>query len=115
MAEQNSERWKRVLAPLAGVAVGFAAGAVFGGGRLVRIYDWSTEWNIDAPRSEVFRVLSTPEEQRHWWPSMVVERVEPIPENPRRACHHLSRASGAQRAPDCATLYTRLDHRRCGA
>lgn len=82
MAEQNSERWKRFVAPLAGAVVGFAVGAIVGGGKLVRIYDWTTEWTIDAPRSEVFRVLSTPEEQRHWWPSMVVERVEPIPDNP---------------------------------
>jgi len=82
MAEQNSGRWKRFIGPLAGAAVGFAVGAIVGGGKLVRIYDWTTEWTIDAPRDEVFRVLSTPEEQRHWWPSMVVERVEPIPDNP---------------------------------
>ena len=82
MAEQNSGRWKRFVGPLAGAAVGFAVGAIVGGGRLVRIYDWTTEWTIDAPRDEVFRVLSTPEEQRHWWPSMVVERVEPLPDNP---------------------------------
>jgi len=82
MAEQNSERWKRFVAPLAGAVVGFAVGAIVGGGKLVRIYDWTTEWTIDAPRPEVFRALSTPEEQRHWWPSMVVERVEPIPDNP---------------------------------
>lgn len=82
MAEQNSEQWKRFIAPLAGAAVGFAVGAIVGGGKLVRIYNWTTEWTIDAPRSEVFRVLNTPEEQRHWWPSMVVERVEPLPDNP---------------------------------
>src|SRR5690242_9671267 len=82
MAEQNSGRWKRFVGPLAGAAVGFAVGAIVGGGKLVRIFDWTTEWTIDAPRSEVFRVLSTPEEQRHWWPSMVVERVEPLPDNP---------------------------------
>jgi uncharacterized protein YndB with AHSA1/START domain len=82
MAEQNSGRWKRFIGPLAGAAVGFAVGAIVGGGKLVRIYDWTTEWTIDAPRDEVFRVLSTPEEQRHWWPSMVVECVEPLPDNP---------------------------------
>jgi len=42
MAEQDSERWKRLVGPLAGAAVGFAVGAIVGGGRLVRIYDWTT-------------------------------------------------------------------------
>ncbi len=79
---QQSGRWKSVAAPLVGAAVGFAVGAIVGGGMLPRIYDWTTEWNIDAPRAEVFRILSAPEEQRHWWPSMIVERVEPIPDNP---------------------------------
>ena len=80
--QQQSGRWKSVAAPLVGAAVGFAVGAIIGGGRLVRIYDWTTEWNIDAPRAEVFRILSAPEEQRHWWPSMIVERVEPLPDYP---------------------------------
>ena len=76
-AAQNSGIGRLVLASLAGAAVGFAAGAIFGGGRLVRIFDWTTEWNVDAPRSEVYRILTTPEEQYQWWPSTVVERVEP--------------------------------------
>lgn len=76
-AEQNSRIGGLVIASLAGAALGFAAGAIFGGGRLVRIFDWTTEWNVDAPRPEVYRVLTTPEEQYQWWPSMVVERVEP--------------------------------------
>ena len=80
--QQQRNRWKVVAAPLAGAALGFAVGAIIGGGRLVRIYDWTTEWNIDAPRAEVFRILSAPEEQRHWWPSMIVEHVEPLPDYP---------------------------------
>ena len=82
MAEEKRSRWNVVAAPLIGAAAGFAVGAIVGGGRLVRIYDWTTEWNIAAPRAEVFRILSAPEEQRHWWPSMVVERVEPLADNP---------------------------------
>ncbi|HEX6542838.1 MAG TPA: hypothetical protein VF040_13865 [Ktedonobacterales bacterium] len=82
MAEERQNRWSSMVAPLASAAVGFAVGAIIGGGRLVRVFDWTTEWNVDAPRSEVFRVLSTPEEQHHWWPSMIVEHVEPIPEVP---------------------------------
>ncbi len=70
------------VAALAGAAVGGAVGAVIGGGRLVRTYDWSTDWNVDAPPAETFAVLTTPEEQRHWWPSMRVRSVEPIPGNP---------------------------------
>lgn len=80
--QQQRNRWGGVAAPLVGAAVGFAVGAIVGGGMLPRIYDWTTEWNIDAPRAEVFRILSAPEEQRHWWPSMIVERVEPLPNNP---------------------------------
>lgn len=80
--QQRRNRWGGAAAPLVGAAVGFAVGAIVGGGMLPRIYDWTTEWNIDAPRAEVFRILSAPEEQRHWWPSMIVERVEPIPDNP---------------------------------
>ena len=82
MAARNIEGWKRAIVPLTGAAIGFAVGAIVGGGKLVRIYDWTTEWNIDAPRAEVARILNTPEEQHHWWPSMVVEDVTPLPEIP---------------------------------
>lgn len=82
MAEQRRARWKGAVVPLAGAAVGFAVGAIVGGGRLVRVFDWTTEWNVDAPRSEVFRILNSPDEQQRWWPSMVVEHAEPMPELP---------------------------------
>lgn len=63
--------------------------AIFGGGKLVRVYDWETAWNVDAPRAEVFRALNAPAEQAeqtdNWWPSMVVERSEPLPDIPD--CH----------------------------
>jgi uncharacterized protein YndB with AHSA1/START domain len=70
------------LAALAGAAVGGAVGAVIGGGRLVRTYDWSTDWQVDAPPAEVFAVLTTPEEQHNWWPSMQVRSVAKLPDNP---------------------------------
>jgi uncharacterized protein YndB with AHSA1/START domain len=39
-------------------------------------------WNVDAPRAEVFRILNTPDQQQHWWPSRVMEHAEPMPELP---------------------------------
>lgn len=66
------------LRPLAFAALAFGAGAVFGGGRMVRVYDWETEWNIDAPLSEVYKVINIPEEQYRWWPSMMVKKATPL-------------------------------------
>lgn len=87
MPEQRGSRWREALVPLACATAGFAAGAIFGGGKLVRVYDWETEWNVDAPRAEVFRALNAPAEQAeqkdNWWPSMAVERAEPLPDNPK--------------------------------
>jgi uncharacterized protein YndB with AHSA1/START domain len=57
--------------------VGLAVGLLIGGSRLVRTYDWDTEWNIDAPLPDVYRVMTTPEEQVHWWPSMRVASSVP--------------------------------------
>jgi uncharacterized protein YndB with AHSA1/START domain len=70
------------LLALAGAAVGGAVGVVIGGGRLVRTYDWSTDWQVNAPPDAVFAVLTTPEEQHRWWPAMQVRSVKPIPDNP---------------------------------
>src|SRR5437879_13225425 len=75
MNRDKNTNWIR---PLALTALGFAAGAIVGGGKLVRVYDWQTEWIIDAPLSTVYKVLSTPEEQDKWWPSMKVYRVTPL-------------------------------------
>lgn len=66
---------------LATAIIGFGAGAVFGGGKLVRDYDWQTEWMIDAPLSFVYKALTTPEEQGKWWPSMKVAHVAPLPDS----------------------------------
>src|SRR5437764_8183925 len=75
MSREKSNNWIR---PLTLAALGFGVGAIFGGGKLVRVYDWETEWNIDAPLSTVYKVLTTPEEQDKWWPSMQVYRVTPL-------------------------------------
>jgi uncharacterized protein YndB with AHSA1/START domain len=66
----------------AGLALaGLAIGLLIGGSRPVRVYDWETEWNIDAPLADVYRVMTTPQEQYHWWPSMQVHRVISRPDN----------------------------------
>lgn len=62
--------------PLVGTAAGLIAGA-WVGGSLVKVYDWTTDWRIDAPRADVYRALTTPEANQRWWPSMLVERIEP--------------------------------------
>jgi uncharacterized protein YndB with AHSA1/START domain len=50
--------------------------------RWVRTYDWSTDWQAAAPPAQVFAVLTTPEEQHRWWPSMCVQSIAPLPDNP---------------------------------
>ena len=75
MSRDKNTNWVR---PLTLAALGFGAGAIFGGGKLVRVYDWQTEWNIDAPLSTVYKALTTPEEQYKWWPSMKVHSVTPL-------------------------------------
>jgi len=79
MSRDKKTNWIR---PLTLAALGFGAGAIFGGGKLVRVYDWQTEWTIDAPLSTVYKVLTTPEEQDKWWPSMRVYRVTPLADIP---------------------------------
>src|SRR5947208_16993925 len=75
MSREKKTNWIR---PLTLAALGFGVGAIVGGGKLVRVYDWETEWNIDAPLSTVYKVLTTPEEQDKWWPTMQVYRVTPL-------------------------------------
>jgi uncharacterized protein YndB with AHSA1/START domain len=98
---KNTARTVRTswIRPLALAAVGFGIGAVFGGGRLVRVYDWETEWNIDAPLSDVYRVMTTPEEQHKWWPSMQVAHVEPVAGYPdgRIIEYHVKQAASVAR------------------
>src|SRR2546423_11283084 len=79
MARKYCKSWLRALVC---AALGFGAGAIFGGGRMVRVYDWETEWNLDAPVSEVYTIMTTPEEQYKWWPSMAVHSVTSLPAIP---------------------------------
>src|ERR1700693_5790658 len=75
MNRKKNASWIR---PLTFAAIGLGVGAVLGGGKLVRVYDWQTEWMVDAPLSTVYSVMTKPEEQHQWWPSLHVARVEPI-------------------------------------
>lgn len=70
-----SERWRRWWAPLACVAAGAGVGVVIGGGLAPRVYDWTTEWNIDAPLDVVYEALSRSENS--FWPSMQIARIVP--------------------------------------
>jgi hypothetical protein len=70
-----SEGWRRWWPALAGLAAGVGAGVVIGGGLAPRIYDWTTEWNIDAPLEEVYEAMSRSENS--FWPSMRIARIVP--------------------------------------
>lgn len=70
-----SDGWRRWWAPLACVAAGAGVGVVIGGGLAPRVYDWTTEWNIDAPLDVVYEALSRSENA--FWPSMQIARIVP--------------------------------------
>lgn len=72
MASDGRQRW---WALLGGVAAGVGAGVVIGGGLAPRIYDWTTEWNIDAPLADVYAALSGSDNT--FWPSMRIARIVP--------------------------------------
>jgi len=57
-----SDGWRRWWAPLACVAAGAGVGVVIGGGLAPRVYDWTTEWNIDAPLAGVYEAMSRSED-----------------------------------------------------
>lgn len=96
MATLRAKGW---LSLLAAGAVGAGIGAIYGGGRLPRLYDWETEWNIDAPLPEVYRVMSTHDEGEPWWPSMAVQAMAPIPGVPggQIVTYHVKQASSVAR------------------
>lgn len=95
MAERDKPG--RIARSVGLVAAGFAAGALVGGGRLPREFDWTTEWTIDAPRAEVFAIMNRPEEQDQWWPSMVVERVRKTAENRQAVTYRVIQAPSVRR------------------
>ena len=56
-----------VLSFLAGAAAGLIVA-----GRLVKTYDWRTEWSILAPLPVVYEALTSRSAVREWWPSMQI-------------------------------------------
>jgi uncharacterized protein YndB with AHSA1/START domain len=51
----------------------FLAGAVAGlvvGGRLVKTYDWRTEWLVPALPPVVYEAMTSRQAVRQWWPEM---------------------------------------------
>jgi uncharacterized protein YndB with AHSA1/START domain len=50
-------------------AVGFGAGLLLGG-RLVKTYDWRTEWTVPAPLPVVYEAMTSRSAVREWWPPM---------------------------------------------
>jgi hypothetical protein len=72
MAGDERRRWWA----LAGVAAaGVSVGIVIGGGLAPRLYDWTTEWNVDAPLADVYAVMTRSDNT--FWPSMQVARIAP--------------------------------------
>jgi len=55
--------------PVVAGAVGVGIGLVLGN-RLVKTYDWRTEWFIPAPVPVVYEALTSRSAVRQWWPSM---------------------------------------------
>jgi uncharacterized protein YndB with AHSA1/START domain len=51
------------------VTVGAAAGMLLGA-RLVKTYDWRTEWSIPAPLPVVYEAMTSRGAVRQWWPPM---------------------------------------------
>ena len=50
-------------------AVGAAVGLLLGS-RLVKTYDWRTEWMVPAPLPAVYEAMTLRSAVREWWPSM---------------------------------------------
>lgn len=52
-----------------GIALGVLAGALIGS-RLIKTYDWRTEWTIPAPLPIVYEAMTSREAVREWWSDM---------------------------------------------
>lgn len=90
-------RW---LAPLGAAVAGVGVGYILGGGLAPCLYDWTTEWNIDAPLVDVYAAMSNSENT--FWPSMQVADITPDTQAADgRAVHYRVRqaASVARFAP----------------
>jgi uncharacterized protein YndB with AHSA1/START domain len=56
--------------PLGAAGVVGAGIGLLIGGRLVKTYDWRTEWFIPAPVPVVYEAMTSRSALRQWWPSM---------------------------------------------
>jgi uncharacterized protein YndB with AHSA1/START domain len=81
--------------PVVAGAVGVGIGLVLGD-RLVKTYDWRTEWFIPAPVPVVYEALASRSAVREWWPSMEV--MDDIGEDKLRV------GSSVHQAPEIARL-----------
>jgi uncharacterized protein YndB with AHSA1/START domain len=57
------------------LGVALTAGATAGmllGARMVKTYDWHTEWSIPAPLPVVYEAMTSRSAVRQWWPPMEV-------------------------------------------
>lgn len=106
-----TQAWEAAMTITAAAAAGMVVGAVIGGGRLVRVYDWTTEWAVDASPAEVFALFNRPEEQDRWWPSMAVERTSVGPHGtPRSVTYRVIQAPSVRRfAPPFVLHSTQTD------
>jgi uncharacterized protein YndB with AHSA1/START domain len=57
------------LGKTAAGAIGVGIGLLLGG-RLVKTYDWRTEWSIPAPVPVVYEAMTSRSAVRQWWSSM---------------------------------------------
>ncbi len=65
MGTKNSRTARLLVAGLIGTGAGVLLGA-----RLVKTYDWHTEWFIPAPLPVVYEAMTSRSAVRQWWPSM---------------------------------------------
>ncbi len=54
-----------IVAGFVGAGVGLLVG-----GRIVKTYDWCTEWFVPAPLPLVYKAMTSREAVREWWPAM---------------------------------------------
>jgi len=84
-----------------GIASTLGAGVgLLVGGRLVKTYDWRTEWLIPAPLPIVYEAMTSRSALRRWWPSM--ELVGDSPDDELRAGSRVD--FSVHQAPEVARL-----------
>ncbi len=65
MKAQTSNATRLLTANLVGIGARLLVG-----GRLVKTFDWRTEWLIPAPLPTVYEAMTSRSAVRRWWPSM---------------------------------------------